>query len=263
MKETVFFGLLAIVLAFGFIGCDSESNGDLAVTFNLDGGNINGNTASVVIPVKSGGTIDNLPNPQRVDYTFGNWFTGTNGSGNQFTSTTIVNSNMTVFAKWTPVENGHPDPITGLQVYTFNGTFSEFSGTGSELEVTGLVTDGPSHGSSLGKIGKISGDGKLSLELPNTIADDKLFLIPTEFGGDGTTKFCMVNFIVSGGTYNKLYLYNSSNTNRDVIFQYFDRDISVNGLTAKKGWNYIEHENFTNQQIITNISTHRWVIIQE
>jgi hypothetical protein len=103
------FILLALVLGLVFLGCNPENGTEddkCTVTFNLDGGNINGNTGSVSIQVDKGGTIDNLPNPQKNNNTFGGFFTGTNGSGNEFTTTTIVNSNMTVFAKWTSTGNG-------------------------------------------------------------------------------------------------------------------------------------------------------------
>jgi uncharacterized repeat protein (TIGR02543 family) len=112
-RNILWMGMLAIALAFGMtvVGCDDDpTNDDLTVTFNLDGGNINGYTASVQISVKSGGTIDNLPNPQKANYNFSGWFTGTNGSGNAFTTTTIVTSNMTVFANWTN-GNNEPEPI--------------------------------------------------------------------------------------------------------------------------------------------------------
>jgi len=94
-----------MALAFSIIGCgdstDPAKDGECTVNFNLDGGNINGDTSSVQITVKKGTTIDNLPNPQKANNTFGGWFTGLYGSGNEFRTTTVVTSNMTVFAKWT------------------------------------------------------------------------------------------------------------------------------------------------------------------
>ena len=100
-KKIILTGLLAMALAFSIIGCDdSAGDGECTVNFNLDGGNINGDTSSVQIPVKKGTTVDNLPNPQKANNTFGGWFTGLYGSGNEFRTTTVVTSNMTVFAKW-------------------------------------------------------------------------------------------------------------------------------------------------------------------
>ena len=108
VNKTVFFGLLAIVLVFGFIGCDDgngNSNDEFTVTFDLDGGNIGGNTNSVPIKVKSGETIASLPNPQKGTDVFGGWFTQKNGAGTSFTSSTKVTANLTVYAKWTPANN--------------------------------------------------------------------------------------------------------------------------------------------------------------
>jgi len=108
VNKIILTGLLAMALAFSIIGCgdspnntDTAGDGECTVNFNLNGGNIDGNTASIQIPVKKGLTIDNLPNPQKANNTFGGWFTGLNGSGNKFETTTVVTSNMTVFAKWT------------------------------------------------------------------------------------------------------------------------------------------------------------------
>jgi uncharacterized repeat protein (TIGR02543 family) len=107
-NKIILVSLLAMALAFSIIGCgdpadttDSAGDGECTVNFNLDGGNINGDTSSVQIQVKKGTTIDNLPTPQKANNTFGGWFTGTNGSGNEFKTTTEVTSNRTVFAKWT------------------------------------------------------------------------------------------------------------------------------------------------------------------
>jgi len=94
MNRTVVFGLLAIVLAFGLIGCDtgdgSENNG-CTVTFDLDGGNIGGNTSPVLRTVKSGETIALalFPQPVKQDYNLTGWITS---SGNTFDENTKITS---------------------------------------------------------------------------------------------------------------------------------------------------------------------------
>ncbi|MCL2139412.1 MAG: hypothetical protein FWH41_07770 [Treponema sp.] len=45
MKKTAFFGLFLIILSFSLISCDAENQGK-NVVFDLDGGNLNGNTGS-------------------------------------------------------------------------------------------------------------------------------------------------------------------------------------------------------------------------
>ena len=113
-------------------------------------------------------TIDALPsNPTRANYTFGGWFTGENGTGSQFTASTPVTSNLTVYAKWTYIEpeseyivNFMNDsvlyasktvtaPETTIDAlpsnparanYTFGGWFTGENGTGSQFIISTPVT---------------------------------------------------------------------------------------------------------------------------
>jgi hypothetical protein len=102
MKKNVFLGLLVILLVFNFFGCgdDSNENKEFTVTFDLDGGNINGNTTFIEIIVKSGEIITNFPEPLKINGYLNGWFTGKNGVGNEFTITTKILSNQIVYAKW-------------------------------------------------------------------------------------------------------------------------------------------------------------------
>jgi uncharacterized repeat protein (TIGR02543 family) len=43
-------------------------------------------------------------NPSKSGYTFGGWYTAKNGGGTQFTASTGVNDNVTVYAKWTIIQ---------------------------------------------------------------------------------------------------------------------------------------------------------------
>jgi len=104
MKKTVFFGLMVIMLSFGFIGCGNSTGGngyeEFTVTFDLDGGNISGNISSVNIKVRSGETITNLPSPKKEVNSFEGWYTQKNGAGSPFDSSTIVTGDLIVYAKW-------------------------------------------------------------------------------------------------------------------------------------------------------------------
>ena len=120
MKKTRFLYLVIILITLGFISCDTgnglengtgDGNNEFTVTFDLDGGNISGNTASVEIKVNSGGTIPILPNPQKGTDTFSGWFTQKNGLGIEFTSSTIITGDIIVFAKWSQINN-EPKKIT-------------------------------------------------------------------------------------------------------------------------------------------------------
>lgn len=68
------------------------------VTFNSNGTVY---TTRVVNEGESIGSGNWPSDPTRTGYTFGGWYTGTNGSGTLFTSSTTVNANITVYAKWT------------------------------------------------------------------------------------------------------------------------------------------------------------------
>ena len=69
------------------------------VTFNSNGGSaVNPATRTVV----QGRTIGTLPTPTRTNYTFDGWFTTATG-GNRVTANTVVQNNMTVFARWSPI----------------------------------------------------------------------------------------------------------------------------------------------------------------
>ena len=132
MKKTVFFGLFVLLLVLGFVACDTgnsnsndDSDGDeeFTITFDLDGGDISGNSTSVNIKVKSGETISTLPSPQKVGNDFDGWFTQKNGLGTQFTTSSIVSSNLSVYAKWTIKQNGDPI-INYIQGGPFRGVFT-------------------------------------------------------------------------------------------------------------------------------------------
>jgi uncharacterized repeat protein (TIGR02543 family) len=67
------------------------------VTFDAQGGSASPSSMNV----NAGASAANLPTATRSGYTFGGWFTQTNGGGTQFTGSTPVNGNITVYAKWT------------------------------------------------------------------------------------------------------------------------------------------------------------------
>jgi len=137
MNKIVFWGLLGIILVFGFIGCNGNGDDTYTVTFDLDGGNVSGNTASVNISVKSGESITNLPKPKYGYLKLNGWFTEKNGLGNNFNSSTKVTSNITVYANWietiagvwnlTNIQNYKMIITEGVNDYEFicdlNGTY--------------------------------------------------------------------------------------------------------------------------------------------
>jgi uncharacterized repeat protein (TIGR02543 family) len=126
MKKAAFLGLLVIILVFGLAGCDSDTpsgDNEYTITFDLDGGNIDSNTASISITVKSGETIETLPEPLKTEYTFGGWFSQKDGFGNSFTTTTKVTSNLTVYADWLYFG---PKSITFIGLDEYDGNLLDF-----------------------------------------------------------------------------------------------------------------------------------------
>jgi hypothetical protein len=114
-KKRIFTLAAIITIAiFCFASCGGGGGDkEFTVTFNLDGGNIDGITASVEITVNSGEKITNLPEPKKVDNTFDGWFTEKNGNGNAFTKNTPLSANITVFAKWVGPQNEEVNTAEG------------------------------------------------------------------------------------------------------------------------------------------------------
>jgi len=69
------------------------------LNFDAQGGSISPASKTVTY----GSQVGTLPTPTRDGYTFGGWWTNTNGSGTQYFSTTVYNTagNTTIYAKWT------------------------------------------------------------------------------------------------------------------------------------------------------------------
>jgi uncharacterized repeat protein (TIGR02543 family) len=133
------------------------------ITFDADGGY----PATQTQPVSSGGSAGTMPSdPTRSGYTFGGWYTAGNGGGSQFTATTPVNGDITVYANWQctitfNADGGYPATQTQSVTsgssagnampsdptrsdYTFGGWYTAVNGGGSQFTaatpVTGNIT---------------------------------------------------------------------------------------------------------------------------
>jgi uncharacterized repeat protein (TIGR02543 family) len=136
------------------------------VTFNADGGSPDTQTQVV----KMGGTVGslNMPSdPTRSGYIFGGWYTEGNGGGSQFTDSTAVNGDITVYAKWTPVytvtfnaDGGNPD--TQTRVVEIGGTVGSSnmppSPTRSHHVFGGWYTSSGGNGNRFTASTKVTGD---------------------------------------------------------------------------------------------------------
>ena len=79
------------------------------VTFDAAGG-----TPATQVRSVAPGAVTVLPAaPTRAGYDFAGWYTGKDGAGTQFTATTPVGAELTVYAKWTP---SHVSPGGGTSI---------------------------------------------------------------------------------------------------------------------------------------------------
>jgi len=110
-------------------------------------------------------TVGALPTaPTRTSYTFAGWYTSTGGGGTQFTASTPVTANITVYAYWTAstvytvtYDSQSGSAVSPQQVvsggtvgtlpanptrtgYTFGGWFTATSGGGTQFTGTTVVT---------------------------------------------------------------------------------------------------------------------------
>jgi uncharacterized repeat protein (TIGR02543 family) len=132
------------------------------VTFNADGGSPATQTRTVSYG-SSVGTSDMPSDPTKTGYTFGGWYTASGGSGTEFTASTQVTANITVYAKWVytvtfNADGGSPATQTrtvsyGSNVgssnmpsgptktgYTFGGWYTATGGSGTEFTASTQVT---------------------------------------------------------------------------------------------------------------------------
>jgi hypothetical protein len=135
-------------------------------------------------------------------------------------------------------ENPPSDPskVEGADIYLLDLT-TKYSGTGTAQDVTGKVASS----NDIGKIGTISKEGKLTLSLPATVDDSKLS--------------SMGDFKAGSLTISPSLELKKSGT--DIItLMYINKDVSDEGVSVKKGWNYMLSTNLPT----TDISGYKWVI---
>lgn len=87
-----------------------ESDTDYTVTFKSNGTVYDTRTVDACECIGAEWPL----NPVRAGYVFGGWFTDENGAGTNFTDATVVNTDITVYAKWKrrQVDNSSDTPIS-------------------------------------------------------------------------------------------------------------------------------------------------------
>ena len=109
------------------------SGNTYTVTFDSQSATTAANPASEMVTVPAT-MITALPTPPtKTGYTFGGWWTQTNGGGTQFTTSTTINADVTIYAKWilTPPSNVYlsyfPDAFG-------HGVYVDVHWTGSDID---------------------------------------------------------------------------------------------------------------------------------
>lgn len=109
------------------------------VSFNTDASDVE-NPDDMEVAV--GAQIGTLPTLTRSGYTFGGWYSQTNGGGTQYTSASIMPENdLTLYAKWTAVSSGGGGSSTKADSGTVTTEDSETTSTISTA-ITGTTTGG-------------------------------------------------------------------------------------------------------------------------
>jgi uncharacterized repeat protein (TIGR02543 family) len=92
----------------GNTGTGSGDNQARTITFNLNGGNINGNTSNITRTTQASGLLASAQrpaDPRRTGYTFDGWFTAATGGTQRNLATFEFTANTTLFARWERASN--------------------------------------------------------------------------------------------------------------------------------------------------------------
>ena len=126
------------------------------VTFDSQGASVNASPSTK--SALYGQTLDALPaEPQKPGYTFGGWWTQPNGGGTQFTASSPVTGNTTVYAKWIliiPVAISCS--VTDAPLYGANGNIT-ITASGGNSGTYLYSVDGGVHWSSVNSFNVAAG----------------------------------------------------------------------------------------------------------
>ncbi|MBI9094270.1 MAG: InlB B-repeat-containing protein [Sphaerochaeta sp.] len=122
--------LVLVSILFVFVGCSDmmamAALVEKSYTVTFDSQAATTDPDSTIKTVTSPATtIDGLPTaPEKTGYIFDGWFTEGSGGGTEFTASTEVPRNITVYAKWRLPTTGDIGPAGGYIFYD-KGTFSD------------------------------------------------------------------------------------------------------------------------------------------
>jgi len=136
MKNKCFWGLLVFVLGIGIIGCGGDDETRYSVTFNSNGGS----SVITITGIVSGSTIILPENPIKTGYYFLGWFNDNETFLDEFTSSTVINTNLTVYAKW--LDQNYIGTFAGIEVWVAEGVDRSYGEDAFNRLIVTDVNDG-------------------------------------------------------------------------------------------------------------------------
>ena len=156
-----FFMLMFLMITLSCYSSSQPATNTYTVTFDSQGGE---KIAKIQVTTSPATTVGTLPTaPTRSGYIFGGWYTKIAGTGTEFTASTPVRANITVYAYWhryytvtyntqkgeselsqvnviSPATTVGTLPIPGRTGYTFAGWWTGVGGTGTAFTASTPVT---------------------------------------------------------------------------------------------------------------------------
>ena len=114
--------------------------GSFVVIFDKNGGDTEADPRQKIVTPPAQTTVGTLPAPPtRAGYSFVNWNTLDNGSGAEFTATTPVTADITVYAKWQLLTTGPATTIVDFENDTIGATYESTGGYANSQPVSPTV----------------------------------------------------------------------------------------------------------------------------
>ena len=194
------------------------------VSFNLNGGNIAGSTASIIYEINAegrlvddgGNLVTELPTPTNGEYVFAGWFMGEGASKTQVTATTVFSTETEVKAWWS----------NKMYVYTIS---SYVSSDITYFAVNGLKSNGDSYEIETA-LETISEAFDIVAADTNSSEQTTITLSSLNLQQDETIDISLKNVVISGSIYS-----NFDSPVFNLNPQSLGTNVTFDGLTIENG----------------------------